>query len=199
MDQIVKIYNKVAPEISKVYKQQSHIIGIDNFCKTLKPGSRILDLGCGMGKDISIFSAKGFEAVGVDGSVGMIKQARRRYPNEKFFVMDVRRLKLPDSYFDAVWSWSVLTHLSNQDKKTVLTEVNRVLKKNGTFSQMVWRGRGLFINKDVYPRPHHLLSTSSWRKLYNETGFVDLETKIIKSRTRDSLRLTAKKLFPQAP
>ena len=127
----------------------------------------------------------------------MIKQARKGYPNEKFFIMDVRRLKLSDSYFDAVWSWSVLTHLSNQDKKTVLAEVSRVLKKNGSFTQMIWRGRGLFINKDVYPRPHYLLSISSWRKLYNEAGFVDLETKVIKSRTRDSLRLTAKKLFLQ--
>ena len=192
-ENILAVYDKVAPGISAVYDQQTHIIGIKNFIELLPARAKILDLGCGPGKDVFLFSKSGYEAVGIDGSPEMIKQARKRFPNEKFIVMDVRDLKFPDGTFDAVWSWSVLTHLNKADKTVVLREVHRVLKKGGLFTQMVWKGRGEFIHKHIYPRPHFLLSVPSWRKLYIESGFTNLIVKNVKGFKRDFIRLTAKK------
>jgi ubiquinone/menaquinone biosynthesis C-methylase UbiE len=125
-EEITSIYDKVAFEISEVYNQQTHIKGISNFSKTLSQKARILDLGCGSGKDVFLFRKLGFEAVGIDGSKGMIAESRRRFPKEKFLVMDVRNLKFPDEFFDAVWSWSVLTHLKMDDKIVTLKEILRV-------------------------------------------------------------------------
>lgn len=193
MKDIVGIYDKVAPEISKLYGQQTHIKGISEFAPYLPKKGKILDLGCGMGKDVAIFNELGFEAVGVDGSAGMIKEARKRYPRGKFYLFDIRNLNLLENNFDAVWSWSVMTHLNNKDKIRVLENINRILKSGGYFSQTIWRGRGLFISEDIYPRPHHLLGAHSWRKLYRKTGFTNPNIKYIKGKGRDSIRLTAQK------
>ena len=192
-ENILAIYDKVAPDISAVYDQQTHIIGIKNFIKLLPQKAKILDLGCGAGKDVFLFGKSGYEAVGIDGSKGMVGQARKRFPKKTFIVMDARDLKFPDEAFDAVWSWSTLTHLNKTDKAGALREVYRVLKEGGLFTQMVWKGRGEFIHKHIYPRPHLLLSVPSWRKLYIESGFTNLIVKNVKGFKRDFIRLTAKK------
>lgn len=195
MSSILKIYDKVAPDISNYYDKQTHLNPIKEFTQNFDRGAKILDLGCGMGKDVYLFSKLGFESEGVDGSVGMINEARRRYPKEKYVAENISNLKFTKGYFDGVWSWSVLTHLSYDDKRKALIKINEILKNKGIFAQTLWRGRGEFVNHDVYPRRHFLLSISSWKKLYKESGFSELDVKIIKSSWRDHIRLTARKNY----
>ena len=193
MSEILKIYDQIAPQVSALYSSQTHIKGIQKFTTNLTKRSKVLDLGCGMGKDVKLFGDLGFEAVGVDGSAGMIAEAKRRYSKQRFFIMDVRNLKFPDDNFNLVWSWSVLTHLEIEDKKRTLAQIYRVLKKGGTFVQTIWKGRGLFVNPQFQPRPHHLLSIGSWKKLYKEAGFVNFKATTITGLGRNSLRLVARK------
>ena len=193
MSEILKIYDQIAPQVSALYSSQTHIKGIQKFTTNLTKRSKVLDLGCGMGKDVKLFGDLGFEAVGVDGSAGMIAEAKRRYSKQRFFIMDVRDLEFPDDSFDLVWSWSVLTHLGIEDKKRSLSQAHKVLKKSGIFVQTIWKGRGLFVNPQFHPRPHHLLSINSWKKLYKEAGFVNFKTTTINGLGRDSLRLIAQK------
>ena len=101
---IVNIYDKIAPEIAQVYEQQSHIKGIKKFISILPNRAKILDFGCGTGKDVSIFAKLGMEVVGVDASMEMLRQARRRHPGVNLMVMDGRNLQFPDKFFYGVWS-----------------------------------------------------------------------------------------------
>src|SRR3990172_1783063 len=133
MSRILKVYDQIAPEISQLYSSQTHIKGIQRFTINLTKHSKVLDLGCGMGKDVKLFGDLGFEAVGVDGSSGMIAEAKKRYPKQRFLIMDVRNLEFPDGNFNLVWSWSVLTHLEIEDKKRSLSQAHKVLKKSGIF------------------------------------------------------------------
>ena len=188
---IVNIYDKIAPEIAQVYEQQSHIKGIKKFISVLPRQSKILDFGCGSGKDVSIFTDLGVKAFGIDASVGMVKVARLVHPGINLRIMDGRNLQFPNYSFDGVWSWSVLTHFDLGDKVKTLKEIYRVLKKGGAFTQMVWRGRGVFINRHVYPRPHYLLTTRSWKKIYKEAGFTNFQIKYVKGKGRGAVRLTA--------
>jgi ubiquinone/menaquinone biosynthesis C-methylase UbiE len=193
MKDIVKIYDRVAPEISQVYEEQSHAKGIKEFVDRLSPETKILDLGCGNGKDVSMFSGLGFETIGIDASAGMVRQAGKRYPRERIFQMDARKLKYPNNSFDAVWSWSVLTHFNYEDKRKVLREINRVLRGRGFFTQMIWKGRGVFVNQHVYPRSHYLLTVPSWKKIYKEAGFAEPILKDVRGKRRNFVRLTARK------
>src|SRR5690242_20023788 len=68
---------------------------LDMIISYLKPGNKILDLGCGMGEPIAeYFVSKGFHVTGVDGSVKMITLAKSRLPQAEFLVGDMRTIEL---------------------------------------------------------------------------------------------------------
>ncbi len=58
-----------------------------------KGGERVLDLGCGTGALTAEIAARGAEVLGVDRSEEMIAQARKKFPELRFEVMDARELR----------------------------------------------------------------------------------------------------------
>src|SRR6266487_6700553 len=86
----------------------------------IKPGRRILDVGCGFGAS-SIFLARNYraQATGITISpiqVEMANQAAaRENVNAKFLLMDAEAMKLNHS-FDVVWSVESIAHYPNKEK-----------------------------------------------------------------------------------
>ena len=111
-------------------------------------GMKVLDLGCGTGRDcfvLSYFVGEEGEVVGVDMTAEQLEVANRYLPiqTEKFgykkanvrfvqgYIEDLAAIDLPDNYFDLVISNCVLNLSPN--KPSVLKEIYRVLKKGGEF------------------------------------------------------------------
>jgi ubiquinone/menaquinone biosynthesis C-methylase UbiE len=102
----------------------------------LKPGMRILDIGCGPGS-ITLGLARYVapaEIVGVDQSEVALAAARERaveqnVGNVRFEQADVYNLPLADEEFDAVYGHQILQHLA--DPVAALTEARRVLRSGG--------------------------------------------------------------------
>jgi SAM-dependent methyltransferase len=97
----------------------------------LPPGARVLDSGCGSGVFTAFLSHLGFDAVGIDISATVIGYARQRYPELRFEVASLDdRLPFQNNEFDAIWCTEVVEQLF--DVPAALTELNRVLRPNGT-------------------------------------------------------------------
>ncbi|MHA2122261.1 MAG: class I SAM-dependent methyltransferase [Promethearchaeota archaeon] len=101
-------------------------------------GDRILDLCCGTGTLtilLARFLYKDCKIIGVDLSSGQITQAQKKntYPNLKFAVMDANELKFVDNYFDHIVISAALHEMDKNQRLNVLSEINRVLKKEGVF------------------------------------------------------------------
>lgn len=99
---------------------------VRRFTAHLRPGARILDVGCGVGREVAHFKELGFDAVGLDLSSGMLTEARRRVA-AVFVQADMRRLPWADGSFDALWICGSLVHLPKAQAPTVLQECRRVL------------------------------------------------------------------------
>ena len=101
----------------------------DRFLRHVPDHGRILDLGCGSGRDTLFFIGKGYDAVPADGSAGMCAVAERNLG------FPVRRLLFSeldyDGEFDAVWACSSLLHVPSADLPGVLAGIGRALKENG--------------------------------------------------------------------
>lgn len=88
---------------------------------------RILDAGCGPGRDTLWFQERGFQVIGVDLSAGMLAEARRRAPGVEFRQADLRDLAFPSGYFDGIWASASLLHLPRAEVARVLESFNRLL------------------------------------------------------------------------
>lgn len=102
------------------------------------PNCRILEVGCGDGslwlKNLSKIP-KDLDIILTDFSSGMIKDAKnnlKNFPGRiKFKVADVQNIPFPNESFDIVIANHMLYHIPDKDK--ALSEIYRVLKKNGEF------------------------------------------------------------------
>jgi len=88
---------------------------------------RILDVGCGTG--LLLGKLRGFEVVGLDLSLGMLKRARRRNPGVPLILADAEHLPFKGGAFRMVLSITVLQNLPHP--ALALKEMARVLRKGG--------------------------------------------------------------------
>jgi ubiquinone/menaquinone biosynthesis C-methylase UbiE len=104
-------------------------------------GMRLLDAGCGNGRNLVYLMKSGYEIFGVDESRTSIEQARRMaatlapaLPADNFRVEPVERMTFPDDFADVVLSSAVL-HFANDDDQfsAMLRGTWRVLKPGGMF------------------------------------------------------------------
>ena len=87
---------------------------IFELCGDLRPGTRILDVGCGNGFTAGQFLARGCKVVGIDPSESGIKLARSTYPQGRFEVLAANESILEGlgkPPFDLVISTEVIEHL----------------------------------------------------------------------------------------
>ena len=115
--------------------------GLDKLPK----GSRILDVGCGIGGSSRILAKHyGFNVTGITISPAQVKRARELTPsrlNCNFLVMDALDLKFEDGSFDAIWSVEAGAHMI--DKNKFADEMLRTLRPGGYLALADWNSRDL--------------------------------------------------------
>jgi len=95
---------------------------------------RILDIGCGNGKDTYYLSQQKAIPIGIDNSRGMLMEAKKRVLENVLCQMDMRNLGFSNRVFDGVWANGCIYHVPKSDLVHVLNEVKRILKPSGIFS-----------------------------------------------------------------
>ncbi len=86
------------------------------FSARLKPGARVLDIGCGAGVPATKSLAARFVVTGLDISGEQIARARRNVPGATFVVGDVGAVDFPDRSFDGVVAPRVARHGRVRDR-----------------------------------------------------------------------------------
>lgn len=97
----------------------------------IKPGDRILDVGCGKGFLLYDFTlvVPGVEVYGIDVSQYAIDNAKEEV-RDRLTVGNATKLPWPDRHFDLVYSLNTLHNLHCYDLDPALREIERVSKRN---------------------------------------------------------------------
>jgi SAM-dependent methyltransferase len=109
-------------------------------------GARVLELGCGSGREAAFLLQSGHDVRGIDASEGMIEEALRRHP-ELADRLSCAAVPLPedtpllDESFDAVISIALLMHVPDSDLFETVLQLKRVLKPAGVAFVSVSSGR----------------------------------------------------------
>ncbi len=97
----------------------------------LKPGQKILDVGCGRGELVANLHEKGFEATGFDYSPDAIEVAKKMYPPGNFVLLNAGNAGLGEGRYDRVFALGFIEHLHRQELDFFLDQVDQVLASGG--------------------------------------------------------------------
>ena len=101
----------------------------DKFLGNISGGKKILDFGCGSGRDTKYFLSKGYDVDATDGSIKMCSLASELTGIEvKQMMFD--ELSAVDKY-DGIWACSSILHLNKVDLKDVMIKMAAAVKDTG--------------------------------------------------------------------
>jgi 8-oxo-dGTP pyrophosphatase MutT (NUDIX family) len=124
--QTTQTYNETAAEFAAKFCETDLSAQLDRFCTHLRPGAPVLDLGCGPGRDLLSLAERGFWAVGLDRSAGMLCEAMARGA-KNLVQADARALPFVAGTLDGVWACASLLHVPKAELLPALTEIRRAL------------------------------------------------------------------------
>jgi SAM-dependent methyltransferase len=136
-----------------------------------QPPFRILDLGCGPGRDLKVLATRGHTAIGIEGAATFAQMART-HSGCDVWEQDFLKLDLPPAAFDGVYANASLFHVPAQELSRVLTELRVALKPRGVLFSSNPHGnddegwqRGRY---GTYHRP------DTWRRYMTDAGFCEV-------------------------
>lgn len=162
----------------------------------LKPGTKILEGGCGKGRYVYSLHARGYDVYGVDFAEKTVQKVNALIPELKIRLGDVRQLESPDAFFDGYWSLGVIEHFP-EGYDSIAEEMLRVLKPGGylflTFPYMsllrrlkVYFGSYPLFNNKHFDREHFYQFALNAPDVVNK--FESLGFCLIKKRPYDGFK-----------
>ncbi len=140
MSSTLDYYNRNAESYAKQTQGADVADLYVDFEECLNPGARILDLGCGSGRDSRYFAKKGYNVTPVDGSPEMCRVAT------DYSGVPVRCLRFADldysDEFDGIWACASLLHVPQDKLPTVMEKVEKALKPDGVLYASFKYGEG---------------------------------------------------------
>ena len=129
MDKTIEYYNQNADMFAQGTRLVDFTVVQERFAKMLPAGSRILDFGCGSGRDTKYFLEKGYRVEATDGSSELCKLA------SDFTGIEVKEMLFQDldarGKYEGIWACSSILHLSKRELLPVIRKMCDALKDNG--------------------------------------------------------------------
>lgn len=156
----------------------------------ITPGIRVLDAGCGSGRNLIYFLREGYEVFGVDTDPDAIDSVRRLAASDTFRLEPIEAMTFPDSFADLVISSAVLHFARDDDHfEAMLRGTWRVLKPGGLLFCRLASSIGIEHQVRQLAGRRHRLPDGSERYLVDE-GLLLRHTADLGGRLADPLKTT---------
>ncbi|MBU0457140.1 MAG: class I SAM-dependent methyltransferase [Nanoarchaeota archaeon] len=121
----------------RTFEVDDSVIKFNQFLKEKKVKGKLLDIGCGNGKNTLYFSKNGFDVLGIDFTLSAIKiskdYAKKENSKAKFKVVDIVEDELKEDNYDIIIDCGCLHHLRKQYWNKYRRNILRSLKSGGYY------------------------------------------------------------------
>ncbi|MBD5105946.1 MAG: methyltransferase domain-containing protein [Lachnospiraceae bacterium] len=125
----IDYYNKNAETFAETTIDVNLVETQDKFLNCLSHKGKILDFGCGSGRDTKYFLEKGYNVDATDGSEELCKIA------SNYTGIEVKRMLFSEldavEKYDGIWACSSILHLPKNELKIILQKMEAALKVDG--------------------------------------------------------------------
>ena len=168
-------YDHHSARLHREWLEQKSPAELSPFLQELKPNSRVLDLGCGSGIDLSAFATAGHRVVGLDQSPKMVDLARALNPGVEIRQKNFLFLDLALGEWDAIWVNGAFNLFAPEIIQRVIAICFKGLATGGTLGIIADEGEGTFEDRsgDLSgpSRQVHLYSEKQLCSMTEQTGF----------------------------
>ncbi len=138
----LQVYEKYAKVYADYTFPRLMQFQLNQFISMLPKNAKVLDVGCGSGRDSHYFNDYGLAVTAIDISENMLKEAKTRAPDATFKKMDMRKLTFPKESFDGIWVMATFSDIAKKEAPVALKEFAKVLSKSGVLYIAVKEGEG---------------------------------------------------------
>ncbi|PYK53459.1 MAG: SAM-dependent methyltransferase [Verrucomicrobia bacterium] len=110
------------------------------FLELVAPSGRLLDAGCGEGRDTRFFIERGYVVISFDASIGMVRKCQE-YPHAYCVHLSFSKIDFREE-FDGVWACASLLHRPFEEAKSAVVKLATALKPKGIMFVSVRAGKG---------------------------------------------------------
>jgi len=137
-----------------------------DFLERVPAKGKILDAGCGSGRDSLMFMKQGYDVTAMDGSIEMCRLASEHIGKE------VRHMLFQEvsfkEEFDGIWASASLLHVPSEELEDVLDKLYQSLKTGGIFYASFKYGD---FEGERNGRYFHNLTEEKAEKIFTQAGF----------------------------
>lgn len=199
MNWVQNSYDKFSKTFSKSRKNMKweELDFFIKFLPNIGTGTHILDIWCGNGRLLNYLKSASseFSYLWIDSSSGMIKEAKKEYPDYDFQVLSMTDIDKLDKKFDYIFLIASFHHLETEAERVdVLNKIKKILNKwwlvlmtnwnllgeenfekykkeyswNWDFNIKIWK----------YSRYYHGFKLEELEELFNQTWFKITENRV---------------------
>jgi len=161
-------YRKIATARGKTHANPDFWRSEFGKFQNLLSVGKVIDVGCGSGRDSILFTEAGYDYVGIDISDEMLAEARQLVPTANFIKGNAYSLDFPSRSFDGFWAAASLLHIPKINASLVLQEIKRVVRSGGIGFIAMKEGEGEKMVRGSIDGDERFFS------FYGETEFLNL-------------------------
>ena len=167
-------YDRLSEDFWQNTKEHDVSQNYEAFLEAIEgpPPYKILDLGCGPGRDLLFFQSLGHIITGLDGSKEFVTMARAHSGCEVLH-QDFLRLTLPKNHYDGIFANASLFHIPSSELPRILLDLFISLKPRGIFFCSNPRGDDEEGLSDE--RYGCFFNLTTWRKYVTSAGFREVK------------------------